>query len=500
MAPIIPNADIPLQQSNINLDISGVAGFFGGDVAVSAMGTVHIYKWRRWLGWYNSPGSYEIAKRYGQLARARVLRGFYPGVPVEPATLFELDGRAGPRYRALQSGTVMAQTGHLAHLLLQKCKKLKPLCTPAEQVTAPIDVSVVHLHHIPRTVHHPHNARASSYAAFVPIVASIAAAVACMLCDDRLCFWMIVLGMLCSGISCYIIGRGVFTFKHPKSAPGAPPGDGILDGSGANQMVVVLGRENAVNCITRGQFSLEYSKDPHYKYYEIGISSILLTGQFLAQLLIVPQGTIFGQVMFLCSLAVSWMYNSYLSSLDKESIQERILVKQILRHPFMCKVTVGTRTSMAVFVLFVLATSEDVDRGMLSAILNDLLPNDTRPWRMWKNAILEHVEQVAASAGGDARHPSFEPDWNDPLAKDMTQKEKQLLEDSLYPYARAAHTAFEAYQSLLEAGTEKERPQEDESGDESGSETRSQKTDDGCTEKENDCDDKATVVETCSAV
>lgn len=65
-------------KTQFDLDISGVAGFFGGDVSVSAMATVHIYEGRKWLGWYNQPGSYEIAKRYGQLSRSRFWTLFTP--------------------------------------------------------------------------------------------------------------------------------------------------------------------------------------------------------------------------------------------------------------------------------------------------------------------------------------------------------------------------------------------------------------------------------------
>ena len=57
--------------------------------------------------------------------------------------------------------------------------------------------------------------------------------------------------------------------------------------------------------------------------------------------------------MFLTSLGCSWLYNSYLSSLDKESIQRRILVNTILQKPDMRKYRLGTRTTMVVFVLLV---------------------------------------------------------------------------------------------------------------------------------------------------
>jgi hypothetical protein len=41
---------ITLNRDHFNLDVGGFAGFFGGDEAVSAMETVHLYRARRWTG------------------------------------------------------------------------------------------------------------------------------------------------------------------------------------------------------------------------------------------------------------------------------------------------------------------------------------------------------------------------------------------------------------------------------------------------------------------
>ena len=41
------------------------------------------------------------------------------------------------------------------------------------------------------------------------------------------------------------------------------------------------------------------------------ICAFLLLSQFIVQLLLVPQGTLFGQIMFLASFTVSWGYNVY---------------------------------------------------------------------------------------------------------------------------------------------------------------------------------------------
>lgn len=400
---------IPLKDSQFNLDISGVAGFFGGDVAVSAMATVHIYQGRKWLGWYNSPGSYEIAKRYGQLGRSRFWDGLYPGINVDPAVLFELDGKKGPKYRGVQSGTIISKTGHLAHLFLQECKDI-----PSTQVTevphhlgrrtTPIAVTVAELHHQPDPAETPRLFRnATSPLASIPILASVATSVACAVYGDWFCFSMIVLGMISSGLSCYVIGLGVFTFTHPKHADGAPAGDGVLIAE--DEIVVLKGREGAVTPITRGQFSLKFTSEP--EYHNIGACSMLLTAQFLAQLLLVPQGEIFGQIMFISSLAVSWGYNSYLSSLDRESFQRRILEDQILREPLKRKYAFGTRTAMAVFVLLVLSPA---DPDALRKILDDLLPNETLVWKIWKKEIIDkaHNPRTTEKVPHDSTVPLFD--------------------------------------------------------------------------------------------
>ena len=427
---------IPLRDSNVNLDISGVAGFFGGDVAVSAMATVHVYQGRKWLGWYNSPGSYEIAKRYGQLGRSRWWDGLYPGINVDPAVLFELDGMCGPKYRAVHSGTVMSRTGHLAHLLIQECKDIPPdnvhsLHPTRTRVTTPAWVTVVDLSHSPLREEYPRLFRDStSPLALLPILVSAATAVACAYYRDWFCFSMIVLGMVSSGLSCYVIGTGVFTFTHPLPAAGAPPGDGVLEGG--EEIVILKGPEGAVNPITRGRFSLKYASEP--EYHNIGLSSMLLTVQFLAQLIIVPQGEIFGQIMFLSSLAVSWMYNSYLSSLDKESIQRRILILEVLQKPLMRKYKLGTRTIMVVFVLLVLSPA---DEEALRKLLDDMLPNETVVWRLFKTTVLREVRDVSSEEKAAADAFVFDL----PVADDFSPSDRRLLM-TLWSDARTAYDAY----------------------------------------------------------
>lgn len=438
--PIIPKAAAalgqrslvfaaPLSHSKFSLDTSGVAGVFGGEEAVSAMATVHVYEHRKWLGWYNSPGSYEIAQRYGRLARSKFFDGLFPGVHTDPATLFELDGMKGPKFRAAHSGTVINETGHLAALFVKECADLEHVEKIPGRVTTQVGVTIADLSHIPEHEHRPAQFRtlAPVYAS-VPIFISIGTCTASVLSGDWYASAMILLGILVSGYSCLVIGSGSLLFTHPKPAEASPPGDGVL---AADQDIVILrGDEGAVNTITRGRFSLQFKSEPYYS--NIGWCSVLLMVQFIAQLLLIPQANLFGQIMFVVSLAVSWAYNLWLSSFDKEAIQLRILKDNILRHPKLTKYMLGTRTSMAVFVLLVLQA--DVEEA--GKIMDVLLPNDTKVWRKWKATVISRIK----SGKG------FEidvPDWELPQ---FTAKEKELL-NTLFNDARDAYHGFRRYQS-----------------------------------------------------
>jgi hypothetical protein len=373
---------LPLDKSKFfTLDTSGIAGIFGGDEAVSAMATAHVYENRRWLGWYNTPGSYQIAKRYGLLAKTRFFDNFFPGVHTDLATLFGSDGWKGPKFRAAHSGTIIEETGRLAALFMKECASREGKAVEGRQTQA-VGVTIAELNHDPAPQMYPRRINAySPVFASIPIAISIGTCVACGVFEDWHSFSLILLGILTNGISCLVIGSGKFVFTHPDPAKGSPPGDGIIGSD--NEIVVLKGAEGAVNAITRGRFCLSFASEPQYE--NIGRCSVLSTIQFIAQLLLVPQGSLFGQIMFVTSLVVSWIYNSWLSSLDKEKIQRDILLNSVLEKPVLTKYRLGTRTTMSVFVLLVLQPEEP------TKMLNELLPNDTAVWRQWKETIVRRL-------------------------------------------------------------------------------------------------------------
>ncbi|KAI6152509.1 hypothetical protein BKA82DRAFT_29565 [Pisolithus tinctorius] len=201
------------------------------------------------------------------------------------------NGRKGPKFRAVHSGATSSETGHLTALFMKECTELHA----------------------------------------IPIEGSLGTCVACGWYHDWFSFAVILFGIIVSGISCLVIGSGTFRFTHPETAPGSPPGDGIL---GCEEGLALLkGQEGAVNAVTRRRFSLFFrSKDACRSVRLIRMCSIILVIQAIAQLILVPQSSLFGQFMFVASVAVSWLYNLWLWSFDKEKVQRYLLMK-VFREP-----------------------------------------------------------------------------------------------------------------------------------------------------------------------
>ncbi|PPQ95901.1 hypothetical protein CVT26_015587 [Gymnopilus dilepis] len=376
----------PLTESTFELDVSGIAGFFGGEEAFAAMSSIHLVRGRRWLGWYNSPGSYFVAKKYGVLARSRIWDGLYPGINVDPTTMLELDGKVGPRYIAAHSGTRLPSTGHLAYLFAQHCQEHHgEVQSISDPKPSDLFLTIVHLEDFKEFEGYP-KVPAKSFGAFdplaiIPIGCSIAACVLSAVFEDWYCFALILLGVLTNGISCVVIGSGVLKVRQPNPSAYSPPGDGILDGY--PRVILMKGSEKAVQGITKGKFFLEYESES--QYHDIGICAVLLTIQFLGQLFLIPQGTLFGQILFLATLGISWLFNAYLASVDNEALQTRILSEVLLHKPKTSTVRLPKRTSLVVFAALYMGTKDP------RSFLDEMIPNDTAVWKLVKETISEAI-------------------------------------------------------------------------------------------------------------
>ena len=367
----------PFSTSTLTLPISGVSGFFGGDL--SPLAIIYLYKYWHCLGWYNTPGSFQIARRYGLISRSTFFQFFYPGVRVEPSELFGFDGQRGPRFQAVSSGTIIDVTGHPASVLTKECASMVGNPIPGRNGSR-VGVTIVKLRKVPPPKVKPDRfINSFAYLGIIPIASSLATCIASALFHDWISFSLILLGILSNGISYLVVGFGTLCFIHPIPAAGSPRGDGIL-GTG-KEFVLLQGPEGAVNCITRGQFSLEFPSKSYPEY--IGWCTLLLTIQSIFQLSLMPQASLFGQIMFISSLVVSWAYHAWLSFFDREKTQSRILIKEILKEPSLKKYFLPTRTAAVVFALCVLAPDEP------EVFFRVYLPNNTRVWRKWREIVLE---------------------------------------------------------------------------------------------------------------
>ncbi|KAF5336690.1 hypothetical protein D9758_015672 [Tetrapyrgos nigripes] len=290
MPPILQNV-LSAANPSFQLDASGLAGFFGGPEAVSAMKTVQLYTGRRWLVWYNSPGGYEVAKHYGQLAKSPFWRGFCPGARIDPAELFGLNGHRDPEFLGVHTGVIMKETGHLGHLFFRNVKEKGEVQKVGNRETTPQIVTVVKLKGITLDYpkENPTNTSSDSmttvpkckpipftasirdfsvlFGSLIPILSSLVCTIVCALHGDWFAFSLILLGMLANGITCCIFGSGRVKINFVSPPDKSPPGDGLmmLDESA----IIVLGAEKEIYQVTRAHISVEFPDWIKWRDYSI---------------------------------------------------------------------------------------------------------------------------------------------------------------------------------------------------------------------------------------
>ncbi|TFK93185.1 hypothetical protein K466DRAFT_581268 [Polyporus arcularius HHB13444] len=361
---------------------AGLLGFAGSEEHLGATQVAHILGRKLLPSAYNSPGSYAAGKGYSALAKSRVFDGLHPGVSSDPSTLSQgpnTDSASGPKYTAAFSGTIIPHTGPIAKALMDRSKTLAVNVVEG-RVTTPSSVTVVELPDAPDSEVHP---VAKVHAPVIlPIAASAAAAAACGVIGDWKTSMMIVAGMVCNGVASSSLKQGDLTFTRPVTTPGAPAGDGYLENG--TEFIVLKGTESAVASVTRGRFSLRFRDEGSHQ--RLRTSSTLLTVQCFVQLLLVPQGTILGQFIFLLSMAISWLYNAYVSR-QEQIAWERLALEDLLKAPSMKRHSLGTRTTTAVFLMQVLQPANIEEQLAL------LLPNNTPVWRFWRQTVAKRLRE-----------------------------------------------------------------------------------------------------------
>ncbi|KAI6030100.1 hypothetical protein EDC04DRAFT_109775 [Pisolithus marmoratus] len=425
----------PLPNARFILDSTSVAGLLGGEEAMSTVALAQIYDRRKWLGWYNTPGSYIIGKRFRRLAHSIVSDSHVnPGsgtgsdMHIDPALLLQYDGWSkGPVFKAIYSGTTMLETGPLASLLMKKC--IKELGTMVNgRLTQPVNVTIVELEQKPSLQLQMRFHPSPPICAIIPIAVSLITCAMCGLYGEWYAFSMILLGILARGLTCVFIGSGELVFDHPKPADGSPPGDGILGCEG--ELVLLKGKEDVVNAVTRGRFFFSFRSK--HACWTVESCSFLLIFQAIAQLICVPQSNLFGQLMFAVSIATSWVYNLWFLSFDKAEIRQQIF-HDVLGPLKLKKFIFPNRSSAVVFLL--LSVDDQTHSGNVAKwkkIMDDFLPSGALVWEIWKGIVIEHLT--------DGRPLRFdESHCNRP---DLPSEHDRLLLKTLLKDAQSAYAAF----------------------------------------------------------
>ncbi|OJA08059.1 hypothetical protein AZE42_12496 [Rhizopogon vesiculosus] len=413
------------------------------------MKTFHLFNGRKWAGWHNAPDGFAVAKYISPIANSRFWNAiFLVQQSKDPEKVFGLDNQLGPKYIAFQSGTIIDKTIHVAYLMTQSSKEC-PIITVEGRTTQPMTLTVVQVPESSAQVGTKENPTLTVKLrdihvrlASIPMSTSLIACALCAYNRDWYCLTMIFLGIISNGLTCLVMGSAPLVLERVQSAAGAPPGGRMLVDDSSNHIVILKGEERDIKWVTTGKFRLAYlpsvwmkksfgtsrtgansdseklvqgrgnelcgplfPRPEEYRGIEehrgIGLCRLLLGIQSLLQLLLIPQGTTFGQIMFLSSFIISWAYNLYLLSIDSERIQQHLLV-ETLNVTRTSKFKLGTRTTTAVFTTLVLRSHSsskpqppsqtEPKPSSTNKFLKYFLPNETVMWDEWREHVGSHIE------------------------------------------------------------------------------------------------------------
>ncbi|KAI6143368.1 hypothetical protein BKA82DRAFT_999652 [Pisolithus tinctorius] len=427
----------PLAQTTFILNGTGVAGLLDGEEAMSTVALAQVYDGSKWLGWYNTPGSYIIGKRFLHLAHS-IVSGSHvnPGsgarsetVHIDPALLLQHDGwPRGPVFKGIYSGTSMQVTGPLASLLMKKCIRMPGTAIKGRETQA-VNVTIARLENVPGLQPEMKFRYSPPIYAVIPIAVSLTTCAICGLYGEWYAFSMILLGILARGLTCAFISSGELLFDHSKYAEGSPPGDGILGCD--RELVLLKGDENVVNAVTRGRLFFSFRSKHACRIAKL--CSFLLIVQAIAQLICIPQSNILGQLMFVFSIAASWVYNLWFVSFDKKEVRQKIFC-DVLGSPKLDKFVFPNRCSAMVLLLLFSGYKQELsgDPTKLKKIMDSLLPSGSLVWEEWKDIIIERLTKEMPLRF-EGTH------WNH---RDLTSESDRVLLETLLKDAQTAYDAF----------------------------------------------------------
>ena len=377
---------LPLSDANFSLSAWAVAGIFGSEESISALALIPLYQGRRWLGWYNSPGGLDVARHLGHLAQSHLRQHSFPRTSESPATstLFGFDGKLGPKYTATLSGVEM-QTVHLGYLAIEHCKEIANAIEIPGRVTIPTHVALIDLDNVDCDHNVPRLSRLNALFALIPVIVSIATCVMRALVYDWYNFSVVLLSIIANGFASIVIDSGKLSLKSVrKPSPGSAPGGGILVPVIWEDIVVAVKAQKAPSMPSREESLVSSSvvdsrtTPSAYAPFSSSSSSCLNLYSFRRARCSVGSCSSARSVYPGCPLSTS--------PLSGDSLLASLLFQK-LSDPRISKFHLGTRTTMAAFVAFVVFHQVPNLPGIaIHKILSTLIPNDTVVWDKWRVA------------------------------------------------------------------------------------------------------------------
>lgn len=141
-----------------------------------------------------------------------------------------------------------------------------------------------------------------------------------------------------------------------------------------------------------------------------------------------------GQLMFVVSIVVSWLYNIWLSR-EKADVEEAIF-KEVLGDPCLHKFIFPNRTSAVAFLLLV-SSNDPRNRKIWYEILDKYLPRGPPVWEIWRDTITERLN----------RGEPFKFDENHWNRDELTLEEDQKLLKSLLQDAMDAMEVYDKFKN-----------------------------------------------------
>lgn len=473
----------PLTDSSFKIDFSGLAGFFGGDSAWKALASMCLFHPSDSpsviFGLNNSPGVYEVVKRCAPIANSTLWDALFPGSSRDPAEVLGVEVETGPP--SLHVSGCTTNSGHPAYLLAQEAYQnrqdllsfaespfsttivnLSARSSAAHATVAPlgVDRSVIRL--IPirssqNNVDEPGLIETLLWT--LPSCGSIVPCIICALVRDWWCFASILVGIYAGAWIRLALFTGslIIVFKDPMPALGSHPEMErevqleLHDGHPTQQedsqspepheksedggmllhekgVIVLRGNKTGVSALTRGHFHVKFPF-PDVIAYLVGAGLWSLMIQFVAQLMLVPQGTLFGQLMFITSLAISFILNIFLAANQKKWQTQYLLDLCGLEKSSFKETTMGSKAGQAVFACLAL---RHLPGYAPRELLNRLVPDSGNAWVRWKYLVARKLES-----------------WEPPVEFKFSEAEKHpddlnLTETELSNLARWLEDAEEA--------------------------------------------------------